>query len=131
MRGWLTIFIDPGRFDWVHFLNIDEGNFLGLYHTIYTKGLANGLLFFASNAPLTLLLILALSLAFNILIGLIFMLWLFQASGNKTLKLIVAVFVCYLVLTTGVLGLARYRIGFAPLLWIAFVLYLSPRFAKQ
>lgn len=125
LRGWLSIFIDPGRFDWVHFLNIDEGNFLGLYHTIYTKGLVTGLGYFISNAPMLLLFILGASLLFNIWILLVFMKWHFTNSNNKLLKLLVLVFVGYIVLTTGVLGLARYRIGFAPLLWLVFVLYFT------
>ncbi len=127
MRGWLTLFIDPGRFDWVHFLNMDEGNFLGLYHTIYTKGLVPGLFYFMSNAPVLLLLILAVSLLFNCCLTFVFFKWVMSKTGTKTLQIIVAVFVCYIVMTTGVLGLARYRIGIAPLLWIAGVLYVTPK----
>jgi hypothetical protein len=131
LRGWLTLLIDPGRFDWVHFLNIDEGNFLGLYHTIYTKGLIVGLTHFIVEAPIMLILILGASLFFNCCIALLFLKWLLSCTNTKSLQVLLAVFVCYILLTTGVLGLARYRIGIAPMLWVACVLYVTPRFTRQ
>ncbi|MFY8020206.1 MAG: hypothetical protein ACOVP1_03365 [Bacteroidia bacterium] len=124
IKGWFAFMLDPGRFDWVHFLNINEGNFLGLYHTINTKGLVNGLIEFLNHAPLQLLAILFYSLIFNIIMAYCFIAFLFSQKHNGFLKLLIFLFVSYIIGSTGILGLARYRIGIAPMIWMAAIIYI-------
>ena len=124
IKGWFAFMLDPGRFDWVHFLNIGEGNFLGLYHTINTKGLVNGMLEFLSHAPLQLLAILFFSLLFNFLLAFVFVAYLFSKKQNGFLKILIFLFVSYIIGSTGILGLARYRIGIAPMIWMAAIYYI-------
>ncbi|MFN4083711.1 MAG: glycosyltransferase family 39 protein [Bacteroidia bacterium] len=119
VKGWLMIMIDPGRFDWYKFLNINEGEFLGLYHLINTEGFFKGIVSFLKIAPLGLLFVLAVSFVFNVVLFSAFIYFLLFTKTDLYLKLLIFLFVCYMVGATGVLGLARYRIGFAPLLWIA------------
>jgi hypothetical protein len=90
-----------------------------------------GLTHFIVEAPIMLILILGASLFFNCCIALLFLKWLLSCTNTKSLQVLLAVFVCYILLTTGVLGLARYRIGIAPMLWVACVLYVTPRFTRQ
>lgn len=118
VKGWLAFMIDPGRYEWYRFLNIHEGAFPGLYHLINTVGLVNGLTQFFKQAPIGVLFILLVSLLFNVLIFALFIAALFIKQVPLVLRIVVFLFVGYIVLSTGVLGLSRYRIAVAPLLWL-------------
>jgi len=130
VKGWLAFMIDPGRFEWVHFLNINEGNYLGLYHVIHTQGLVNGLLSFMQHAPLTMLLILAICLAANLAFSCAFLFTLFSKNRPLILAICLFLFVGYIIGSTGVLGLSRYRIAVAPFLWICMIFFLQYLFKK-
>jgi hypothetical protein len=69
VKGWFAFMLDPGRFEWVHFLNLPEGNFLGLYHVLNTQGIIKGGWYWLSNAPIGLILLLALCFSFNLLLS--------------------------------------------------------------
>jgi hypothetical protein len=127
IKGWLAFMLDPGRFEWVHFLNLTEGNYLGLYHVIHTQGLVNGVLHFIKNAPLVLLSILLLCLAWNAFTAFAFLKSLFNKNLSLILRICIFLFVAYIIASTGVLGLSRYRIAVAPLLWIGVILFFSPK----
>lgn len=119
IKGWLAFIVDPGRFEWYRFLNIAEGDFPGLYHLINTVGFFNGLSQFLKQAPVGVLLVLAISILFNVLLFVLFVVALFVKQLPLLLRVFLFLFVGYIVLSTGVLGLSRYRIAVAPLLWIA------------
>jgi hypothetical protein len=103
----------------VHFLNLPEGNFLGLYHVLNTQGIIKGGWYWLSNAPIGLILLLALCFSFNLLLSYYFLRFLFEPKVPLALRICLFLFVGYIIGATGVLGLSRYRIAVAPLLWIA------------
>jgi hypothetical protein len=119
VKGWFAFMLDPGRFEWVHFLNLPEGNFLGLYHVLNTQGIIKGGWYWLSNAPIGLILLLALCFSFNLLLSYYFLRFLFEPKVPLALRICLFLFVGYIIGATGVLGLSRYRIAVAPLLWIA------------
>jgi hypothetical protein len=125
VKGWFACMIDPGRFEWVHFLNLSEGSYLGLYHVIHTQGLVNGIIEFVSNAPLGLLLILLICLISNILIAIALLYTLSSKQMSLVLRICLFLFIGYILASTGVLGLSRYRIAFAPLLWISLIIFIE------
>ena len=131
LKGWIAFMIDPGRFEWVHFLNFSEGKYLGLYHVINTKGLANGLIEFISHAPLTLLFVLLICLVSNVLIALAFLHTLVNKNCPAALRICLFLFAAYIIGSTGVLGLSRYRIAIAPLLWLSIQYFLSATFFRK
>lgn len=119
IKGWVAFMLDPGRFEWVHFLNLKEGNYPGLYHVVNTEGLVKGLWIFIKNAPLVLLFILLISFIWNAFISALLLVFFFSRNISWQLRLWVFLFVAYIIGSTGVLGLSRYRIAVAPMLWIA------------
>lgn len=127
IKGWIAFMVDPGRFEWVHFLNLSEGSFLGLYHVINTQGLIQGIITWAKNAPLALLSILLVCLIYNLLLTWWCIRFLFDPTYPLVLKIMLLFFVGYIVGATGVLGLSRYRVAVAPMLWIAGMCYLTKR----
>lgn len=131
IKGWLAFMIDPGRFDWVHFLNLNEEGFPGLYHLLNTKGWLNGILEFLKQAPILLLSILGLSLIWNLLISGVLFWFLFNRQLPIWLRLLAFLFLAYIIGSTGVLGLARYRIAVAPILWFAFLIGLNTVFFRK
>ncbi|MCG9880952.1 MAG: glycosyltransferase family 39 protein [Bacteroidia bacterium] len=131
VKGWLAFMIDPGRFEWVHFMNINEGNYLGLYHVINTQGLVNGLLHFMQNAPILLLLVLFICLVSNSVVSISFLHFLWNKNADWILRLCIFLFVGYIIGSTGVLGLSRYRVAVAPFLWIAVMYTLHSFLLKK
>ncbi len=119
LKGWLAFMLDPGRFEWVHFLNADEGSYLGLYHVIHTQGFIKGVFTFLKTAPLSMLGVLFFAFVWNLLVSIFLLLFLIHKKTPWALKCLVFLFVGYLIGSTGVLGLSRYRVAVAPLLWIA------------
>ncbi len=122
VKGWIAFMIDPGRFEWVHFLKLEEGEFLGLYHVINTKGIINGIGFWLKNAPISLLSILFFCLIANVIVSILFLRFLFEPKFPIVLRLMIFLFIGYIIAATGVLGLSRYRIAVASFLWIASIL---------
>lgn len=119
IKGWFSFMLDPGRFEWAHFLNADEGNYLGLYHVIHTQGLVKGLFAFIKTAPVSLLLILLLTFLWNLLTAVFLVLFFVNKKVPWPIKCLILLFVGTIIGSTGVLGLSRYRVAIAPLLWIA------------
>ncbi len=119
IKGWFSFMLDPGRFEWVHFLNVDEGNYPGLYHTMNTQGFVKGLFSFIKSAPLSLLFVLFFTFLWNLLISILLILFFLSNKIHWTVHVLIFLFLGYLIGSTGVLGLSRYRVPVAPMLWIA------------
>ncbi len=119
IKGWFAFMLDPGRFEWVHFLNANEGNYLGLYHVINTQGLVKGLFTFIKSAPLGILFVLLVAFVWNLVISIFLILFLVDKRIPWQFRLLLFLFVGYIIGSTGVLGLSRYRVAVAPMLWIA------------
>jgi len=125
LKGWLAFMLDPGRFEWVHFLNLAEGNYLGLYHVINTQGVVNGIIQFVSNAPLGLLFILLICFISNVIIAWALLHTLFSKNCPTVLRICIFLFVAYIIGSTGVLGLSRYRIAIAPICWLSLFYFIT------
>lgn len=124
-KGCLAFFLDPGRFDVYQLLNRNTDDFPGLYHLIYTKGILNGLNEFITNAPSVVLVYLSGCFCFNLFVFILFLRFVFSRSVKPFLKCLILLFVCYIMLSTGVLGLSRYRTAVFPQLWLMVVVVLS------
>ncbi len=131
LKGWLAFMLDPGRFEWVHFLNYSEGNYLGLYHVINTQGVVNGIIQFVSNAPLGLLLVLFICFLSNIGIAIAFLHTIFNKNCTLVLRLCLFLFAAYIIGSTGVLGLSRYRIAIAPFCWLSLLYFITFIYSKR
>jgi len=90
-----------------------------------TKGWLNGILEFLKQAPILLLSVLGLSLIWNLLITGVLIWFLFNRRLPIWIRLLAFLFLAYIIGSTGVLGLARYRIAVAPILWFAFLIGLN------
>lgn len=119
IKGWFAFMLDPGRFEWVHFLNVDEGNYPGLYHVINTQGFVKGIISFIKSAPISMLLVLFFAFIWNLFISIFLILFFFQSKIPWSVRLLIFLFVAYIIGSTGVLGLSRYRVPVAPILWLA------------
>lgn len=119
-KGCIAFFIDPGRYDLFHLFGVNDAGFNGLYHEFNVHGIA-ALSNFIKQAPLGLLLILLLNICWNILIAVCFVWFLFYKNAPIFLRVLVFVFVAYIALATGILGLSRYRVPVYPIISIAMV----------
>jgi hypothetical protein len=66
-------------------------------------------------------------LCMNVWISVLFLRYLFQAHQSVIIRICIFLFVGYIMASTGVLGLSRYRIAIAPFLWMAALLVLIPQ----
>jgi len=130
LKGFVAFWIDPGRFEWYHFLNIEEESFPGLYHLINTKGI-DAIPEFYKTAPLGIVAVLLLSLIWNIAIFLLFLVFVFDKNQNKILKILAITFIGYIMISTGVLGLSRYRVAVAPEILLCAFLAIEHLLAKK
>jgi hypothetical protein len=121
---------DPGRYDLYKLFNANDDNALGMYQTLQQFGIKAmfkflfGLNFFG-------LIALAFLAIWNVIVVIVFILFLLKTNYSIILKILIAVFVFYFLLTTGVLGVSRYRIHIFPMLLIAFVLWANQSFISK
>ncbi|MES2561057.1 MAG: hypothetical protein V4590_15040 [Bacteroidota bacterium] len=115
-KGVVAFCIDPGRFDVFHFFAIEEKGTLGLMHEMQTKGMS-ALGEYMQKAPVGVLLLLLLSLLWNITVVCLFGYGIVRMH-NQTLRNMVFVLVAYIALATGPVGVSRYRVPVFPFLLI-------------
>lgn len=125
-KGCMAFFIDPGRYDLFHLFGVNDNGFNGLYHEFNVYGFS-ALRKFIQQAPSGLLLLLLMNLCWNILVTICFVWFMFYRKAPILLRMLVFIFVAYIALATGVLGLSRYRVPIYPELSVA-VMYAYQRF---
>ena len=122
-KGCIAFMIDPGRYDIYKFYEIKNGTIEG-YHTFHTKG-ANAFVEFIKTAPLFVVIVLAFNLLWNVVVLTFFIFIFFSKKIPAILKILIGIFIFYIMLSTGVLGLSRYRVPIFPQLLIAFLLFVQ------
>lgn len=124
VKGCLTFMFDPGRYDLYKLFNANNDNALGMYQTLQQYGIKTTLQFLL-GINFWGLLALAILICWNILVVIVFILFLLKTHSPTFLKLLIALFVMYFLLTTGVLGVSRYRIHIYPILLMAILLWAN------
>lgn len=114
VKGVIAFFLDPGRFDMFHFFALEEKGTLGLMHEMQTKGLS-AVSSYIQKAPVAVLLLLFICLVWNGIVAAAFIYFAFTCT-NHPLRNIVMIFVLYVALATGPVGVSRYRVPLFPFL---------------
>ena len=114
-RGMVNFFLDPGRFDLVHFLNLPEEG--GLLQSFSAQGYG-GIWQKLRGLQPGLLLTLALVFLANLLRLAALLLFLFDRRAPLLLRLVVTGLILYVALLTGPLGAARFVVPVFPLLLV-------------
>ncbi len=123
-KGCITFLFDPGRYDLYKLFNANNDNALGMYQTLQQFGI-KAMLKFLFGLNFLGLIALAFLAIWNVIVVIVFILFLLKTNYSIILKILIAVFVFYFLLTTGVLGVSRYRIHISPMLLMAFVLWTN------
>lgn len=129
-KGCITFLFDPGRYDLYKLFNANDDNALGMYQTLQQFGI-KAMLKFLFGLNFFGLITLAFLAIWNIIVVIVFILFLLKSNYSIILKILIAVFVFYFLLTTGVLGVSRYRIHIFPMLLMAFVLWANQSFISK
>jgi len=124
VKGCLTFMFDPGRYDLYKLFNANNDNALGMYQTLQQYGV-KATLKFLLGINFWGLFALAILICWNVLVVILFILFLLKTHSPTFLKLLIALFVMYFLLTTGVLGVSRYRIHIYPILLMAILLWAN------
>ncbi|OON66812.1 hypothetical protein B0919_20835 [Hymenobacter sp. CRA2] len=115
LQGMANFFLDPGRFDLVHFLGLPESSEGGLLNRFNAHGY-RAIWEYLQTAPIALLLTLALVALGNVVRTLAFALFLFDSKAPAALRVVAGGLVLYVAALTGPLGAARFAVPVAPLL---------------
>ncbi|QDA59606.1 hypothetical protein [Hymenobacter jejuensis] len=130
MQGTLNCFLDPGRFDWVHFLGLSSQSDAGLLAKLHAKGYA-AIWQYARQMPVALLVAFLVIAIANGLRLVLLGRFLLSRSYAWPLRLVVAVLVFYVVFLTGPLGAARFLVPVFPLIALSATLGLLQRSIKS
>lgn len=128
-KGMVAFFLDPGRFDMYHFFAIEEKDKLGLMYEMQTKGLS-AVKEYVKQAPVFVLLLLVLNFCWNSMVVYFFIRFLGTPNIPFILRTTIVVFVFYVAVATGPVGVSRYRVPVYPLLMIG-VLYSAKLFPRN
>lgn len=112
-KGIASTLIDPGRFDLSVFLGIQDYKTTGLLHRLNTEGI-KVMPEILKNLPIFLLLYLLLILCWNILLCVSILTFVFNKKLDSRLRILVLLFIIYIVAATGISGLCRYRVPVYP-----------------
>ena len=132
LKGILSTLFDPGRFDLAVFFGVQENNAIGILHLFHTEGMRS-IPEILKTQPITLLIYLFFILLFNILVCITFCIFLFDKKNDFLLRVLVFLFVGYIIAATGISGLCRYRVPIYPELIFAsaFALPMFFNFIKR
>jgi hypothetical protein len=126
LKGVAAFFIDPGRFDVYQYAAIEEKGTVGLMYEIQTRGTA-AVMDYLKDAPVFVLLILALNFCWNILVAGCFLYYMLNRKFSFKVRILLFLMVCYIAAATGPVGVSRYRVPVYPLLCIGVLFGLPER----
>lgn len=113
VKGVVVFFVDPGRHDLVAFMHQDERNFKGLFYELNTRGM-NALTDQVKNGSFVELIFLVLITISNLVVFCLLAISFFSKKVPLWVKLLAGLIIGYIVLATGILGVARYRTAVFP-----------------
>jgi len=127
LKGMANFFIDHGRFDLMaFFVNPDYVQTEGWKQKYEEQGWQGVFSYLKTFNPF-LLLFLILASIFNIIMVVILVRFLFSHKIAILFRLLLLMFVIYMVVFTGVVGCSRYRMAIFPIIWMAFMWFLAER----
>ena len=121
IKGVLATCLDPGRFDQAFFFGMQDNLTQGFLHRLNTEGVGS-VPDILKKAPVFLLLDLAIILLWNMVLCVAFIIFILHKKIDPVLRLLVFIFVGYIVIMTGISGLCRYRVPVYPEIVFAFTL---------
>lgn len=131
LKGAITFFIDPGRFDLFNFLQINSSvSLLKLYHQHGFRAI----FYIFREIPLTLLLYLAAMSMINILFVGSLIYFIIAPNRNRFFKIFLLAVCLYVALLTGPIGASRFRLPIYPYLVLtlpAFIEVLGARYSRS
>ena len=122
-KGMVSTLLDPGRFDLAVFFGIQDNATTGFLHRYHTEGL-RAIPDILRAQPIVLLIYLFFILLWNILLLIALGVFLFDKKNEWIIRVLVLLFVGYIVTATGISGLCRYRVPVFPELIFAFAFAL-------
>ncbi len=123
LRGCMAMLLDPGRFEIATFLQITESS-NGLFYEINAHGVS-AILNWMKNGNAILVLLLGLLTLSNIVISIFLTGLIWQKKLPFAMRFLLLLVIGYLVMATGMLGVARYRSAIFPEICLA-ILLLTP-----
>ncbi len=127
LKGMANFFIDHGLFDLMaFFVHPDYVQTQGWKQKYEEQGW-QGVFSYLKTFNLFLLLFLILASIFNIIMLVILVRFLFSHKIAILFRLLLLMFVIYMVVFTGVVGCSRYRMAIFPIIWMAFMWFLAER----
>lgn len=115
LKGIFRFFIDPGRFDIVQFLRLEDSKTSGILHELNKSGWENALSLLMKNG-FWLLIVLLLIIIGNLIKIALFIRFLFQKNISLLIRFFVALLVFYIAFMTGPLGASRFAMPLLPIL---------------
>ena len=127
LKGMANFFIDHGRFDLMaFFVNPDYVQTEGWKQKYEEQGWQGVFSYLKTFNPF-LLLFLILASVFNLIMVVVLVRFLFAHKIAILFRLLLLLFVIYMVVFTGVVGCSRYRMAIFPIIWMAFMWFLTER----
>ena len=127
LKGIASTLLDPGRFDLAVFFGLQDNTTVGFLHRYHTEGI-KAIPDILNNQPILLLAFLFFILLWNILGCIAFCVFIFDKKNDLVLRILVLLFVGYIVSATGISGLCRYRVPVFPELVFAITFALPQLF---
>ena len=137
LKGVASTVFDPGRFDLSLFYGLQNNVKEGLLQKLNKNG-SSSVSSVLQNTPLLLLIYLLLILVWNIVLFCCFIAFVLNKKIDLLIRILVFIFVGYIVATTGISGLCRYRVPVFPEIIFAFsfvlpqiISYLNNKFSNH
>lgn len=127
LKGMANFFVDHGRFDLMaFFVNPDYNQTVGWKQKYQEQGWQGVFGYLKTFNPLLLLFLILVSI-FNLIMIVILIRFLFAHKIAILFRLLLLLFVIYMVVFTGVVGCSRYRMAIFPIIWMAFMWFLAEK----
>jgi hypothetical protein len=127
LRGVLFFFLDPGRYDFYNFFDIELEK--GFFHYITSYGM-KGIFKLLGSIPIYILFFLGIIFIFNFVLFIAFIIFTLRNSVPFYLKLTILIFISYFAVLTGPIGASRFKLPLFPFLLIAFAWIFRPLMAR-
>jgi hypothetical protein len=115
VKGVINFFIDPGRYEWFHFLGFDRAGYTGIKQHYSRGGYGGALRFLAAHHPLFIVALLA-TFCLRVAIFVSFVFWVFAEKGAGYIRMMAVLLVGYVASATGPLGASRYAYPVVPIM---------------
>ena len=124
VKGMLGTLLDPGRFDLSVFFNLQNASANGILFKTAESGFA-AIPQILKSTPPQLLIFLLIILLWNIVLVFSIFHFMFNKSIAFYMRILVLLFISYMVVTTGISGVCRYRVPIFPEIIFAFTVAVS------